>query len=81
MKHSNRMASYLIGAAVLALVMLAFGASGISLAPLLLVVVCPLMMFMMMRGMNTKEDPEDHTGHGCEHDPTRTSDTTAGRRL
>lgn len=80
MMHSNRMTPYLIGAAVLAIVMLAFGAPGISLAPLLFVVVCPLMMFFMMRGMNNNGSHEDHTGHGCEHDPTRKSDTTAGHR-
>ncbi len=80
MKHSNRMTTYLIGAAVLAVVMIAFGAPGISVVPLLFVLVCPLMMFMMMRGMNSKDGHEDHTGHGCEHDPTRKSDTTAGHR-
>jgi len=80
MKHSNRMTLYLIGAAVLAVVMLAFGAPGISLAPLLFVLVCPLMMFFMMRGMSANGSREDHTGHGCEHDPTRGADTTAGHR-
>jgi hypothetical protein len=83
MKHSNRMIPYMIGAAVFAVVMLAFGAPRISLAPLLFVIVCPLMMFMMMRGMggmSGKETPEDHTGHGCEHDPTRKSDTSGDRR-
>jgi hypothetical protein len=76
------MRPYLLGAAVLALVMLGFGAPGISLTPLLFVVVCPLMMFMMMRigGMSGKAAPEDHTGHGCEHDPTRKSDMSAGHR-
>jgi len=80
MKHSNRMTPYLIGAAVLGVVMVALGAPGISLAPLLFVVVCPLMMFMMMRGMTDTGSPEDHTGHGCEHDPTRESETSGGRR-
>ena len=67
MKHSNRMTPYLIGAAVLAVVMLAFGAPGISLAPLLFVLVCPLMMFFMMRGMdhnpqaNHVHPPEGHS--------------------
>ncbi len=81
MKHSNRMTLYLIGAAVLAVAMLAFGAPGISLAPLLFVVVCPLMMFFMMRGMSGNGGHEDHTGHGSEHEPTRKSDTAAGHRL
>jgi hypothetical protein len=81
MKHSNRMFPYLIGAAVFAVVMLAFGAPRTSLAPLLFVVVCPLMLFMMMRGMSDKETPEDHTGHGCEHDPSRKSETSGGRRV
>ena len=83
MKHSNRLILYMIGAAVFAVVMLAFGAPRISLAPLLFVVVCPLMMFMMMRGMSRmsgKDTPEDHTGHGCEHDPIRESLTSGHRR-
>ncbi len=80
MKHSNRMIRYLIGAAILAIVMLMFGAPGISLAPLLFILVCPLMMFMMMRGMTDHGNHEDHTGHGCEHDPTRKSDTSVSHR-
>ena len=70
MSNSRRMSPHLIGAAVAALVTIAVGAPRISLLPLMLVIVCPLMMFMMMRGMTDKGTPEDHTGHGCEHDPT-----------
>ena len=29
------------------------------------------MMIFMMRGMTSMSSGEDHTGHGCEHDPTR----------
>ena len=31
----------------------------------------------MIRGMRRGED---HTGHGCEHDPTRSADAPAGHR-
>jgi len=83
MKHSNRMIPYMISAAVLAFIMLALGAPRVSLAPLLFVIVCPLMMFLMMRGMSGMSDnqpTEDHTGHGCEHDPTRKSETSSNSR-
>ena len=29
------------------------------------------MMFVMMRYMGGMGGGEDHTGHGCEHDPIR----------
>lgn len=34
---------------------------------LLVVAVCPLMMFFMTGSMSGA----DHAGHGCEHDPAR----------
>ena len=80
MKRTNRITPYLIGAAVVAVVMIALGAPRISLLPLMLVVICPLMMFMMMRGMTDKHPPQDHTGHGCEHDPTRESEISGKPR-
>ncbi len=79
MKQSNRMITYLIGAAVVVAVLVAVGASRLLALPLILV-ACPLMMFMMMRGMNHNNTTEDHTGHGCEHDPTHPTETTTGQR-
>ena len=70
MCHGNRKSTYvMLGAAGLALA-LAF-AFDISPAYVLILAVCPLMMFFMMRSMAGKSGAEDHTGHGCEHDPSR----------
>lgn len=80
MKRTNRSIPYLIGVALVAIVVIALGAPSLSLLPLMFVIVCPLMMFMMMRGMTDKRSPEDHTGHGCEHDPTRRSETSGNPR-
>ncbi|MEO8698194.1 MAG: DUF2933 domain-containing protein [Acidimicrobiales bacterium] len=59
----------MLGVAGVALA-LAF-AFDISPAYILIFAVCPLMMLFMMRSMGGMDDKEDHTGHGCEHDPTR----------
>ena len=75
MTHMNRMTPWLVGAAAVAAILIAFGAPLASLLPFAIVLACPLMMFVMMRGMGGMhgdgEDHEDHTGHGCEHDPNR----------
>jgi hypothetical protein len=68
---------YLIAAVAFAAVAIAFGVSITTLLPFAIVLVCPLMMLVMMRGMHGRED---HTGHGCEHDPTRSVDVPAGHR-
>ena len=71
MGHGNRRSmSVMVGIAGLGLA-LAFGINPLFL---LVLAVCPLMMFFMMRsmgGMGGMGGREDHTGHGCEHDPTR----------
>jgi Flp pilus assembly protein TadB len=69
MQH-NRMFPYLAAGAVVAAVLIAVGAPLTSLLPFVFVLACPLMMVFMMRGMAGSRDREDHTGHGCEHDPT-----------
>ena len=46
-------------------------AFGMNPGFLVLTAVCPLMMFFMMRSMGGSDSGDDHTGHGCEHDPTR----------
>lgn len=72
MTHSNRMTPWLLGAAALAAALIAFGVSLTWLLPLLIVLACPLMMFVMMRGMGSMHSgDESHSGHGCEHDPNR----------
>ena len=82
MTHSNRMLPYLLGAAVVAALLIAFGAPLASLLPFAIVLACPLMMVFMMKGMaGMHGGGEDHTGHGCEHDPTRRAEppTTTSR--
>jgi len=72
MTHSNRMVPWLVAAAAVAALLIAFGAPLASLLPFAIVLACPLMMVFMMRGMaGMHGSREDHTGHGCEHDPTR----------
>lgn len=72
MTRTNRMTPWLIGAAAIAAILMAFGAPLASLLPLAIVLACPLMMIVMMRGMGgMRGRAEDHTGHGCEHDPSR----------
>ncbi|MEO5838994.1 MAG: DUF2933 domain-containing protein [Acidimicrobiales bacterium] len=70
MCHGNRKSTFvMLGIAGLALAS-AF-ALGFNPAYVLILAVCPLMMFFMMRSMGGMGGGEDHTGHGCEHDPTR----------
>ena len=71
--QANRMVPYLFGAAALAAVLIALGVPFGSVLPFVVVLACPLMMIFMMRGMAGSHGKEDHTGHGCEHDPTRSS--------
>jgi hypothetical protein len=47
------------------------------------VLLCPLMMVVMMRGMGgmaAMHGREDHTGHGCEHDPSREAASPTSHR-
>ncbi len=75
MMHSSRYFPYLVGAAAIAAVLIAVGAPLASLLPFAIVLACPLMMIFMMKGMaGMHGGGEDHTGHGCEHDPTRTAE-------
>ena len=69
MTHFNKMVPYLVGAAAVAVVLSALGVPLGTVLPFAFLLVCPLMMVFMMRGMSG--GGEDHTGHGCEHDPTR----------
>ena len=71
----NRMPTYLLAAAAIAAVLVIAGVPLAGLLPFALVLVCPLMMIFMMRGMGGKQGgSDDHTGHGCEHDPTNKAD-------
>ena len=73
MNHGSASPYIVVGAVGLGLAL----ALGINPGFLLIVLVCPLMMVFMMRGMDHgRVQPEDHTGHGCEHDPTRHDDRT-----
>ena len=71
MTRTSRMTPWLVGAAAFAAILIAFGAPLASLLPFAIVLACPLMMVVMMRGMGGMHGGgEDHTGHGCEHDPS-----------
>jgi Protein of unknown function (DUF2933) len=65
----DRMLTYLLAAVAIGTVLAIAGVPLAALLPYALLLACPLMMIFMMRGMGG--DGEDHTGHGCEHDPTR----------
>ncbi|HZQ87633.1 MAG TPA: DUF2933 domain-containing protein [Acidimicrobiales bacterium] len=72
MTHSSRYFPYLLGAAVVAAILIALGAPLAWLLPFAIVLACPLMMLFMIRGMSGMHGHgDDHTGHGCEHDPSR----------
>jgi hypothetical protein len=68
---------YLVVAAGIAAVLIAAGVSLAAFLPFVFLLACPLMMVFMMRGMGGMHGGEDHTGHGCEHDPTRRSQPPA----
>jgi len=71
---------YLVLAAVAAAVLIAAGVSLAAVLPFVFLLACPLMMVVMMRGMGGMHGgTKDHTGHGGEHDPTRTPAPPAGR--
>lgn len=44
----------------------------------LLLLACPLMMVVMMRGMSGANG-ENHSGHGREHGPSRREEMKGGR--
>lgn len=70
MCHGNRRSTYvMLGIAGVTLALAS--ALGINPAFLLVLAICPLMMFFMMRSMGGMGGSADHTGHGCEHDRTR----------
>ena len=50
--HNNRMLPYLAVAAIVAAVLIAVGAPLASLLPFAALLVCPLLMVLMMRGMS-----------------------------
>lgn len=74
----TRIPIYLLAAVGVAAVLAIAGVPLLTLLPFAIVLACPLMMFFMMKGMGgTGNTKEDHTGHGCEHDPTRPVDQPA----
>ncbi|MEV0901603.1 DUF2933 domain-containing protein [Actinoplanes sp. NPDC049802] len=65
----------LIAAGALVVGLLAAGSSLQSVLPFLMLLACPLMMLVMMRGMG------GHAGHGGDHDAThRERDDAPSRR-
>ena len=81
MTRSNRLMLLGAGVAAVAVLLIAFGTPVAMLLPFAVALACPLVMVFMMRGMaGHHAGPEDHTGHGCEHDPTRQADSPASKR-
>jgi len=70
MQH-KRLPTYLVVAVAAAAVLALAGVPLAALLPFAVLLLCPLMMFFMMGAMAGMGRGEDHTGHGCEHDPTR----------
>ena len=73
---------YLVLAAAAAAILIVAGVPLAAFLPFVFLLACPLMMLFMMRGMGGMggmHGREDHTGHGCEHDPTRTPHFPSGR--
>lgn len=80
MQHSKWF-PYLVLAAAAAAILIAAGVPLAAFLPFVFLLACPLMMVFMMRGMGGMHSGEDHTGHGCEHDPTGTpTPPSAGHR-
>ncbi len=73
---------YLFGVVVVVVVFIVVGVLFVMMLLFAFVLFCPIMMFMMMRGMSggMHDNSEDHTGHGCEHDPTRQPVSTSAPR-
>jgi hypothetical protein len=71
--NNSRIPIYVVAAAVVAVALGVAGVPFTRMLPFALLLACPLMMVFMMKGMGGMGggDKEDHTGHGCEHDPTR----------
>jgi hypothetical protein len=69
--HAIKLPAYLVGVVLLAAVLGVVGVPLTALLPLAALLVCPLMMVFMMKRMGDAR-VEDRTGHGCDHDPTRT---------
>jgi len=69
MCHQNRRTAYVL----LGIVTLAPALASLldfSVAYVLVVTLCPLLMFLMMWPMGEMSGDQAHTGHGCEHDRT-----------
>jgi hypothetical protein len=73
--HGQHMKYLLVAAGALVVGLLAAGSPLQSILPFLLLLACPLMMVVMMRGMG------GHGGHGADHSTTaRDHDDAAPRR-
>jgi len=69
MNH-NRMHIYLLGAAVIAAVLVIARVPFAGILPFGLLVGCALMMFFMMKSMGGMGGHEDHSGRDAQHDLT-----------
>lgn len=70
MNLGNRKSTYLMLGVVGVAIAIAL-ASGMNPAFLLVVAICPLVMFFMMRTMAKTDSDEDQRNHDREHDQSR----------
>ncbi|MEU9046308.1 MULTISPECIES: DUF2933 domain-containing protein [unclassified Kitasatospora] len=73
MRNSRNYGLYAIAAAIAVVGALALGMPVGTLALLGIVVACPLMMFLMMRGMAGTGDPQHHDTRD-DHNPFHKND-------
>ena len=80
MQH-NRMIAYLgVAAVVAAAAMIGYGAPLISLLPLGLVLLCPLMMIFMMRAMSKTTPTKIPRSDNAAPDSSRTFNSPVGQK-
>jgi hypothetical protein len=70
--HGQSMKYLLVAAGALIVGLMVAGNSLQSVLPFLLLLACPLMMVLMMRGMGHGDQGADHSGAGREHDDAAT---------
>ena len=70
MNH-RRMYPYLLGAAAVAAVLVLAGVPFAGILPFAVILLCPVMMFFMMKNMGSMNNSNgDHAGHGT-HDAAK----------
>ena len=66
--NRNQIPMYVVGGALVAALLTTAGVPLIALLPFAIVLICPLMMFVMMRGMQGSGGGNEHACKGSEGD-------------